>query len=41
MKKTNDIKNKLIKEKDIEIKKLREDIKNLKILLLKNQLHSK
>ncbi len=41
MKKTTDIKNRLIKEKDIEIKKLREDIKNLKILLRKHQSHSK
>ncbi len=41
MKKTTDIKNNLINEKDIEIKKLREDIKNLKYLLRKNQMHSK
>lgn len=32
MKKTNDIKNNLIKEKDKEIKKLRQDLKYLEVL---------
>jgi|GEM_PF-6492859 len=41
MKKTTDIKNNLINEKDIEIKKLREDIKNLKYQILKHQMHTK
>jgi len=41
MKKTTDIKNNLINEKDIEIKKLREDIKNLKYQILKYQMHTK